>query len=667
MKISGKFSIMIKTSTLLLSTAILFWRDLIIIMNEALNSDLITHILIIPPLLTYILYRIRKILTETMSNRFTNHIRTGSILVKDITGTLLCLIAYLVKLYGSYTFHPLEYHIASLCIFIAGLTLIIFNIQTLRTLLFSIFFITFLIPPPLELAQKTGSALATLSSQVAYSILTTIRIPVSISSTYMSPVIYLKTESGTQIPFAVDIACSGLYSLIGFTVFAVFTAYITREALQKKLLILVLGLPLIYVLNIFRITLIIIIGHLSGPTLALNIFHLLGGWTLILIGTLIILAVSEKIFNLQILKARSKTCSHSHKNNEENQCMECGKVLKAIPNKLSGKDATKIALIITFTTSLLFIQVPVFALTEGVAEVFIQQSVGGQMSTNILPDIEGYAVKFIYRDVEFEKISGQNASLIFQYSPLSPRKPIWVGIEIAPTRGQLHPWEVCLITAQENLGREPQVVQLDIRDIHIFDNPPLSARYFAFQRKDSNETQVILYWYTRSIFKTAEGHQQKWTKISVIEFTYDPKEYRTIEEELLPVAKAIANYWQPITNWSWISLTIAKNGPKLITITATLLIGFLAISLYLEIKKKINVKRIYSRISDPQDQNIIDSIKALKREIATETKISSMYKEITGEKIDLEILRNKLTVAEEINIINRKIININDEPYITWK
>jgi len=667
MDIESKVPLALKASILLLAAVAFYWQDLTLIANEAVKSDLSTHILAIPPLLTYIVYRIRKILITTSSySTTTTNIR--SIQIKDVTGTLLYLIAFLVKWYGSYTFQPLEYHIASLPIFIAGLTLIIFNPQTLRTLIFPIAFLTFLIPPPVELAQKAGSALATLSSQAAYNILKTIGLPVTLSSAYMSPVIYLETQSGTQFPFAIDIACSGLYSLIGFAIFAVFTAYIVREPLQKKLAILAMGLPLIYALNILRITLIVLIGHTSGPTLALNIFHLLGGWTLILIGTLMILTISEKALNIKIIKGNSETCDHHNKNKDETLCMDCGKVLKANQNKLSRIDAIKTTLIIAITASLLFIQVPVFALTEGAAEVFIQQPVGGQTAAKILPEIEGYDVRFAYRDTEFEKISGQNASLIFQYLPQTLGKSsIWIGIEIGPTKGMLHPWEVCLITWRQTHGYEVRVTQLDLRDIHILDNPPLSARYFAFQRNDSNETQVILYWYTRSIFKTTEGHQQKWTKISVIQFTNNPEKYQTIEEELLPVAKAIANYWQPITNWSWISLTIAKNGPIMIMITAVILTGVLTITLYLETKKKNNAKHTYSQISDPEDRNIIDSIKALEKEIATETKIATKYREITGKGIDPERLHNKLMEAEESNIINKKIININDEPYMTWK
>ncbi|MFX0136251.1 MAG: exosortase/archaeosortase family protein, partial [Candidatus Hodarchaeota archaeon] len=509
---------------------------------------------------------------------------------------------------------------------------------------------------------------ATYSSQAAYCFLKIFRLPVTLSSTYLSPVIYLKLQSGIQTPFAIDIACSGLYSLIGFAIFSMFTAYITREPLVKKIAIFAIGLPLIYALNILRIILIVLIGHVSGPNLALNIFHFLGGWNLILIGTLIILTISEKVLKIQILKGKSESCNHKNKYKNETYCIDCGKMLNINPNKLTKKDTIKTTLIIVIIISLLFIQVPVFALTEGAAEVFIQQPIGRQTTMRILPEIEGYDVRFVYRDVEFEKISGQNASLIFQYLPKNLIKPIiWVGIEIGPTKGQLHPWETCLITFPQTHGRETNVIQLDLRDVHLLNNPPITARYFVFQKKNLNETQVILYWYTRSIFKTGKERQQKWIKISVIQFTEEPNEYRTIEDELLPVGKAIANYWQPITYWSWFSLTIAKNGFTMILITVALLSVILIISNYLDIKKKTRAKLFYSQISDSEDRQIIDSINSLKKEIAIESNISSKYKEFTGKQIDLETLHKKLIEAEDLNIIRKKVINIYDEPYISWK
>jgi exosortase/archaeosortase family protein len=64
--------------------------------------------------------------------------------------------------------------------------------------------------------------------------------------------------------FSVDVACSGVYSLIGFAIFAVFIAYITRGKLWTKVGILLLGVPLIIALNIIRITTILGIGYNFG-------------------------------------------------------------------------------------------------------------------------------------------------------------------------------------------------------------------------------------------------------------------------------------------------------------------------------------------------------------------------------------------------------------------
>jgi exosortase len=652
----------------MLAPIILYWQDFVIIFNEALNSDLSTHIIILPILLGYLLYRIRYTFAASATELFQDTSNRSHFPFREISGALLCLLAYLTTWYGSYTFNPLEYHIASLPIFIAGLILLIFNAQTLRTLLFPIAFLLFLVPPPAELAQSVGAALAVVSSQVSYTLLKTTGFPVSLLNEYGSPVIYLTRPNGVTIPFVIDIACSGLYSLIGFILFAVFTAYISKGSLPKKLAVLSIGFPIIFLLNILRVTLIIVIGYYSGPDLALNIFHLLGGWTLILLGTLVLILTAEKVFKIQIFRRNLETCTHPLKEKEGKYCLQCGKILKNHPLYLTKKDILKLGSIVMISILLLSIQVPVFALTKGSTEVFIKKPSGEEAVAKILPEIEGYELRFSYRDEAFEKISGQNASIFYQYFPKGNSKQIiWVGLEISTTKGNLHPWEVCLITWPQTHGGQATVNQLDLRDIRLFDNPPITARYFAFHEKGSNVTQVILYWYTQSIFKTESGYQQKWSKISVIEYTINPNNYKTVEEDILPISKAIANYWQPIASWSWVALSIAQNGLTLILITLFLIAGSFSYYLYHEYNRRKTIKGLYERINYLEDRGIIDAIKALRKEIASETKIKSKYDEITKKDINLNTINDKLVLAEKSGIIRRKMISINDEPYIIWK
>jgi len=659
-KINSKIIITLKSSAIILATLVFYWQDLNIILNEALKNEITTHIILIPFLFTYLVYRKRKMLKAVIT--FENDRKIND----EIFGPLICLLAILLYWYGSYTFQPLEYHLLSLPIFISGTILILYNTETLKTLIFPIAFLLFLIPPPTEIAYTTGAHLATFSTQIAYNILKTIGLPVTLNVQYQSPVILLQSPSGSTIPFAVDVACSGIYSLIGFTVFAFFIAYISRGPIWKKPALFILGFPLIYALNILRITIIVIIGYWQGPELALNIFHLLGGWTLIFLGTLTLLIVSEKIFKIQILKQRftTKSCSYCNKNLRE-FCHACGKLLK-LPNlKLMKRDILKIALLTLTITLILSIQVPVFALTQGPAEVLTQSPIGGQASTLILPTIEGYNLRFVYRDVNFEKISKQDASLLYQYNSIDRSKAdIWIGIEVADSRGKLHRW----VTWPQTHGEEPSVTTVNMKDTQLLENPPIIGRFFAFHPLNSNRTQVILYWYENTIFKTESGYQNKHVKISLITFVDNPSQYKEAEEALLPIGNQIVKYWQPLKTWSWITLTIAQNGPALITLT---IIPLVISGLYQIIKnqrEKKDAQKLFKRIKPKEERLILKAVqKSNKEGKATGLAIASAYKELTGKPIEIETLTEKLEEAEKAGLIKRKISNLDDEPIQIWK
>ena len=282
----------LKIVLVILLPFIVYFQEFSILINEVINNEFLTHILLIPLILLYILYRKRKILYLRLVYELEDNM--GFDKRNLVVGIILCVFSYFLKWYGFYTFFSLEIHLFSLPIFLSGLILILFNADILKELAFFIVFIFLIIPPPIFQIQNIGSSLSVLSSTTSYSILKFLNFPVELSEVAEVPVILLEISSGGSMQFSIDLACSGIYSLIGFLIFALFISYISRGSYRKKFYTLVIGIPIIYFFNIFRITLIVIIAYYLGYNIALNVFHLLGGWTFIFIGTIILIKISER-------------------------------------------------------------------------------------------------------------------------------------------------------------------------------------------------------------------------------------------------------------------------------------------------------------------------------------------------------------------------------------
>jgi len=668
----SNLALTLKVATLTIATLTIYYQDLTIIMNDALQSEITNYMLAIPLIFAYLIYRKRKMLRAVIPIESQNQPKETKYL-PTISGILLCTAAITFYWYGSYTFTPLEHHMATLPIFVAGLTLILFNPQTLRQAAFPIAFLFFLTPPPAEILYALGSTLSVISSEASHTIVKALGIPSTLSSEYGNPTITITRPDGSTIPFAIDIACSGIYSLIGFLIFAAFIAYITRDKTWKKAATFLIGLPLIYALNIIRITTILLIGYQYGEQLALQTFHLLGGWILIFLGTLLLLTITEKLFKTKLFTKTQPLTPCQKCNPTENQkedfCPHCGRLLKYSKINPKKQDIAKIATIAFAVILLLSIQAPVFALTEGPAQIIIQTPTGEQGNTQILPQIQGYETKFVYRDRNFEQTAKQDASLVYAYIPIDKTKDtVYVTVEIATTRSSLHSWEVCLITWPLTHGYQPEVIQLDLKDMQILQNPPIIARYFAFQHTKTNQTQTVLYWYETSTFKTNNTAQQKHVKISLIAYPHSPEEIPTTEDQLFPVAEAIANHWQPIKAWTQIALTISQNGPALTAATATLLAIILAYQKLQNQQERKSTLKLYNKLAQQEVKPILQATHQTSQKDKTTTNtIASHYQKLTGKPIQIELLVEKLDEAQKAGLIKKDITSKEDEPILTWK
>ena len=97
--------------------------------------------------------------------------------------------------------------------------------------IYLILFLFLLTPPPIEIAFSIGSRLSELTSQISFKILILLKQPVSLSLYSDTPYLTL-THNDQSIKFIIDIACSGLYSLIGFIIFSLFLSYTNESVIS---------------------------------------------------------------------------------------------------------------------------------------------------------------------------------------------------------------------------------------------------------------------------------------------------------------------------------------------------------------------------------------------------------------------------------------------------
>ena len=661
----------LKIAVIVAATLAIFYQDLTVIANDALQSEFMSHILAIPFLFSYLIYRKRKMLRTVMPLDARNQPK-GRRHAPTIAGFLLSTVAILIYWYGSYTFTPLEYHILAIPVFIAGLTLILFNLQTLRQLAFPITFLKLLMPPPSAVLYGLGSTLSVISTEDSNAILNALGIHSTISSEYGNPIIQVTRSNGDIIPFMVDIACSGVYSLIGFIIFAIFVVYIIRDKLWKRAAIFPIGLLVFYLLNITRITTILLIGYHYGEETALQIFHMVGGWVLIFLGTMLLLATTEKMLkiHIRVRTTASTPCQHELKpiSNWQNFCSSCGKLLRYPQVQLKKQDLTKTMAIAMAVVMLLHFQAPVFALKKGPAELIIYTPTGEQVTTEVLPQVQGFTLKFVYRDENFERRAKQDASLVYAYIPDDrTQETMWTTLEIASARYPLHRWEVCLVTWPQTHGYQPRVTQLELRDMQILENPPIMARYVVFHYIRTNRTQAVLYWYEKSTFETNTTSQEKHVKISVISYLNSSEAIPEVEDKMARIATSIAQYWQPIKKWTQIAIIISQNGYRLTAIATGLLIVLVVILVFeRRIERKANTNA-YRKLSAPLKQIINVIHKTEKTTIPTLNKIAIKHRNTVGKPISKEELLQTLMEIEKTGIIKSKVVSKEDEPIQIWK
>ncbi|MEA2089938.1 MAG: exosortase/archaeosortase family protein [Thermoproteota archaeon] len=660
----------LSAALIILLVLIVYGQDLEILVNEALQSEALSHVLLIPFFAGFLFYLKKDLVKASLALEKLRK-KTKTQYLDEVVGVTLCLIAFLLYWYGSHTFYVLQYHLFSLPIFIMGVTLILFNLKALTVMIFPILFLLFLTPPPTEFMYTIGGAMANFNTQASYTLLKTLRLPVTLSSSYGPPTIALTTSAEQSLSFTIDLPCSGIYSLIAFAMFAAFLAFVTSAPVLKKVWVFVLGFFMFEILNITRITMIVSVGYWFGEEAAMFMFHTVAGLLLVFIGMLLILFIAEKLLKIQILSTSQEqpTCPKCETSlrNFENFCLNCGKFLNQFHSRISHKFWAKLFLLLLGCSMVtLSIRAPTFAIAQGPIEVTSNSS--WENATNVFPQISGYQLKFLYRDENYEKIAHQDASLMYAYFPTNKSNAIvYVDVGVANSISNLHSWEVCLVAWQTAQGQYPLVSVLDSKDTQLLEDVPLIARYLVFE-SPQNYTQITLYWYEKATFHIGITVEQKYVRISLIILTQNPTNYKQFEHELLTFGQQIASYWEPLKNQSLVSLGVPAQ-QLLLALSIAFVIFTKTAQYSSEWRKKINNLKIFNNFAPAEEKLVLKTILDLAKEKkAMETReINAAIKRKTRKPLKFNKLQNTLNSLEKYGFIEKNIATVRNRPRLIWK
>ena len=650
---------------------IVYGKDLEILTNEALNNDYYNYILLFPVFLAIIFYLKKDIVKATLSHN--SPAKGNTKVIGTLSGLSLCLAAFILYWYGSFTFYPLEYHIISLPLFVTGLILFLSNYQTLKTLIFPIVFLLFLIPPPTTLLYTAAGALSSFNTQISFMLLKSLGLPVALLTTYASPTILLTNAGGIPVIFTVDIACSGIYSLIAYAMFAAFLAFVTITTVTKKILMFAFGFILFALLNPLRITTVVVAGFIAGEQTAL-IVHSFSGIALIFVGMILTLVIFEKTLKVRISTKPTPQlpCSKCQTRTSRRAafCINCGRFLNTKTFSISKATMAKLLLFLLGSSiAVLSIQAPTFVTAQNTFELTTSNN-DQNATTSVFPKIPGYSLKFLYQDTAYQKIAEQDASLMYAYLPTDGSKSIiYLDVGIASTLSNLHNWEVCLISLQTAQGQYPLVTTLDSREIQLTQNPPLTAQYIVFKNPaPENQTQVTLYWFEKAAFKTGLIVEQKYVRISLIILTQNVSNYKQLEQELFTVTQPIIQEWAPLENQALISLGVTAQQALFAVIVAFIVFMAFSQKLTQERKKSNNIK-LFNSFSSKKEKILLQIIQETAKQnknITTSDILQSLEKHV-GKPVNRHYALSILGTLEKNGLVKRTVISINNSPRLVWQ
>jgi exosortase len=215
-------------------------------------------------------------------------------------------VSVLVSLTLTTRFWLYRIDLLSLPLFASGIVALLYGVRRLWTLKFPLAFLFLAWPLPYAPLVGDGMALFTQATATALYALAHV-LPVAIGTGGEDAVFFVRHGAST-FPLSIGAACAGVNSLVGFLLVGGAISYVVRGSLGRRVLWLLAGLAVVWILNVLRIELIFIVGWAFGKQIALDVLHPVAGLVIFNIGVFAMLAAVPR-FGLGFVSLQARESS----------------------------------------------------------------------------------------------------------------------------------------------------------------------------------------------------------------------------------------------------------------------------------------------------------------------------------------------------------------------
>lgn len=189
-------------------------------------------------------------------------------------------------------FWLLRIDLLSLPVFVAGAIALLYGVRRLWSLRFPILFLFLAWPAPY--VAITGDAMR-VSVDATVAVLGVISAVLPLATPVGgSPGLFQVGWGDQAIPVSVATACSGINSVVGFGIMGAAMMAVMRGTILRRAAWMVAGLVLVWLMNLFRIEAIFLVGAVASPQLALSVLHPIAGLIIFNVSILIMILVAAR-------------------------------------------------------------------------------------------------------------------------------------------------------------------------------------------------------------------------------------------------------------------------------------------------------------------------------------------------------------------------------------